>query len=137
MHIIMIQFQRQIPELWGSKLKKNLTPFMLLCILSEVDRSGQVPGVHDPAVLDGRGRHREDAQQRVNCPNTLQPSRHTLKHKHTHPQTQHSYLPVSPLREDHDLFLKLYHCIIRFTDQTILRLSDLCVRCRPAATSGF
>lgn len=26
--------------------------FLLVCLLSEVDRSWKVPGVHDPAVLD-------------------------------------------------------------------------------------
>lgn len=49
----------------------NVHQCLLVCLRSEVDRCGKVPGVHDPAVLDWRRRHGKDAQQRLNRPNTL------------------------------------------------------------------
>lgn len=52
------------------------------CFLSQVDRSGEVSGVHDPAVLEGR---------------EIKQAKRTLVPSHTHTLTHRN------------LFLKLYH----------------------------
>lgn len=78
-----------------------------MCLLSEVDRRGKVPGVHDPDVLDCRRRRAERRRSVVETrPGTLLTT--DMQNILTHNTATYR---ARRLRENHDVFkaLSLYN----------------------------